>query len=84
MIYGSLPPEVRAKQAKLFNEGKFDILVASDAIGMGLNLSITRIIFHTVQKYNGLGFEWIHPSQVKQIAGRAGRYGTGANGEVLT
>ena len=47
-----LPPETRSKQARLFNEPDtgFDILVASDAIGMGLNLNIRRIIFHTAVK----------------------------------
>lgn len=52
VIYGQLPPETRSTQARLFNEDNtgFDILVASDAIGMGLNLNIRRIIFHTTLK----------------------------------
>lgn len=51
VIYGQLPPEVRSAQARLFNEGKeFDVLVATDAIGMGLNLQIGRMIFHTTLK----------------------------------
>ena len=51
-MYGQLPPETRAAQARLFNEENtgYDILVASDAIGMGLNLNIRRIIFHTTAK----------------------------------
>lgn len=87
LIYGNLPPgnflvqidiiileEIRSMQARLFNdnESDFDILVASDAVGMGLNLNISRVIFDTVEKMNIL----IAPSHAKQIAGRAGRFGT--------
>jgi len=55
VIYGALPPEMRRLQARLFNEpnNDFTVLVASDAVGMGLNLNIRRIIFHTLQKYDG-------------------------------
>ena len=51
-MYGQLPLETRAAQARLFNEENtgYDVLVASDAIGMGLNLNIRRIIFHTTAK----------------------------------
>lgn len=85
IIYGQLPPEVRSSQARLFNEGKvYDVLVSSDAIGMGLNLNIRRIIFHTTRrvvprpndsqsKSNTNNLQWISPSNIKQIAGRAGR-----------
>lgn len=54
VIYGQLPPETRATQARLFNDENtgYDILVASDAIGMGLNLNIRRTIFHTTVKVN--------------------------------
>jgi ATP-dependent RNA helicase SUPV3L1/SUV3 len=52
VIFGKLPPEARSKQARLFNDDNtgYDILVASDAIGMGLNLNIRRTIFHTTVK----------------------------------
>jgi len=76
VIYGQLPPETRSTQARLFNEdgsSGFDILVASDAIGMGLNLNIRRIIFHTTLKKDKTGVYWVEPSNIKQIAGRAGR-----------
>ena len=55
MVYGALPPEMRRQQARLFNESGngYDVLVASDAVGMGLNLNIRRIVFHTLQKYEG-------------------------------
>lgn len=78
IVYGSLPPEVRAQQAALFNDpnNDYDILVASDAIGMGLNLAIKRIVFETITKYNGAYFDTIQASQIKQIAGRAGRFRT--------
>ncbi|KAJ3415112.1 ATP-dependent RNA helicase supv3l1, mitochondrial [Chytridiales sp. JEL 0842] len=78
VIYGSLPPETRAEQAKLFNdpESGYDILVASDAVGMGLNLNIRRIVFETVTKFNGTSMTRLTTSQLKQIAGRAGRFKT--------
>lgn len=77
VVYGALPPETRAEQARLFNEpgNGVDILVASDAVGMGLNLRIKRIIFETLRKYDGTKEVPLSDSQVKQIAGRAGRYG---------
>lgn len=76
IIYGQLPSETRSTQARLFNEEGtgYDILVASDAIGMGLNLNIRRIIFHTtIKRGRDNGFYWLDPSGVKQIGGRAGR-----------
>ncbi|KAK8709625.1 hypothetical protein V6N13_060638 [Hibiscus sabdariffa] len=94
VVYGSLPPETRTRQATMFNDesSEFDVLVASDAIGMGLNLNISRIIFSSLKKFDG--FEWWHLTipEIKQIAGRAGRYGskfprgevTCANAEDLT
>ena len=80
VIYGQLPPETRSTQARLFNDrenGGYDVLVASDAIGMGLNLNIRRIVFHTTVKRGGgagnAAAYWVDPSSIKQIAGRAGR-----------
>lgn len=85
VVYGSLPPEIRAQQAKLFNDpdNDYDILVASDAIGMGLNLAIKRVVFESVSKFNGFRFEIIEAAHIKQIAGRAGRYRTAAQAEGL-
>eukprot|EP00741_Cyanophora_paradoxa_P014710 tig00020816_g14188.t1 len=76
VVYGHLPPETRAQQARLFNEEDtgYDVLVASDAIGMGLNLHIKRVIFSTVLKFNGDDVVQVPDTQIKQIAGRAGRY----------
>ncbi len=74
-IYGALSPEVRRTEAKRFNSGQADILVATDAIGMGLNLPIRRVIFSATQKFDGLASRNLNPTEVRQIAGRAGRYG---------
>lgn len=81
VVYGSLPPETRAQQAALFNDpnNDYDFLVASDAVGMGLNLSIKRIIFEATSKHDGIGFRLIQTSEIKQIAGRAGRYKTASD-----
>jgi ATP-dependent RNA helicase SUPV3L1/SUV3 len=78
VVYGSLPPETRAQQANLFNDpdNDYDFLVASDAIGMGLNLSIKRVIFEATSKHDGSAFKQMQISDIKQIAGRAGRYRT--------
>lgn len=78
VIYGQLPSETRSTQARLFNDPNsgYDVLVASDAIGMGLNLNIRRIVFHTTLKRHGNSVEgsfYIDPSHIKQISGRAGR-----------
>ena len=83
VIYGSLPPETRAQQAALFNDqdNDYDYLVASDAVGMGLNLAIRRVIFESTVKFNGKGgYDQLTVSELKQIAGRAGRYKTAAEG----
>ncbi|XP_065856741.1 DExH-box ATP-dependent RNA helicase DExH18, mitochondrial isoform X2 [Euphorbia lathyris] len=78
VIYGGLPPETRRQQANLFNDpdNEFDVLVASDAVGMGLNLNIRRVVFNNLSKYNGDKIVPVPASQVKQIAGRAGRRGS--------
>ncbi|KAJ3075735.1 RNA helicase [Podochytrium sp. JEL0797] len=78
VIYGGLPPETRSEQAKLFNDplSGYDVLIASDAIGMGLNLNIRRIIFEKLEKFNGKDVVPLTVSQIKQIGGRAGRFKT--------
>ncbi|KAK3069000.1 RNA helicase [Teratosphaeriaceae sp. CCFEE 6253] len=79
-VYGSLPPETRAQQARLFNDpdNEYDYLVASDAVGMGLNLAIKRIIFEASSKFDGTSIRTLGIADIKQIAGRAGRYRTAA------
>ncbi|KAF9921990.1 RNA helicase [Linnemannia zychae] len=78
VAYGSLPPESRSLQAKLFNDpdSGYDVLVASDAIGMGLNLNIRRVIFEATEKFDGSVVRTLSLTQLKQIGGRAGRFGT--------
>jgi len=75
VVYGNLSPEVRREEAKRFREGKSQILVATDAIAMGLNLPIKRLLFSKDNKFDGLRRRELLPTEVTQIAGRAGRYG---------
>lgn len=82
VIYGALSPEVRRQQAELFNSGKTDIIVSTDAIGMGLNLPIKRIVFATLNKFDGEQIRELTSSEFLQIAGRAGRYGIHEEGFV--
>lgn len=74
IVYGRLSPEVRREQARKFDEGETDIIVSTDAIAMGMNLPIKRIIFSTLSKYIDNQEIPISISEIKQIAGRAGRY----------
>lgn len=75
VIYGSLPPEIRRRQIRIFAEGKTNIVVSTDAIGMGLNLPVRRIVFVQTSKFDGKHNRPLNASEVRQIAGRAGRYG---------
>jgi ATP-dependent RNA helicase SUPV3L1/SUV3 len=75
VIYGNLSPEVRKEEAKRFRQGESDILIATDAIAMGLNLPIKTIIFTTCEKFDGVQRREITPNELIQISGRAGRYG---------
>ncbi|XP_014670321.1 PREDICTED: ATP-dependent RNA helicase SUPV3L1, mitochondrial-like [Priapulus caudatus] len=92
IIYGGLPPGTKLAQANKFNDpdNPCKIMVATDAIGMGLNLSIKRIIFYslikpTINEKGEKEMDTITTSQALQIAGRAGRYGTPySEGEVTT
>jgi ATP-dependent RNA helicase SUPV3L1/SUV3 len=83
VIYGTLPPTTKLSQTKKFNDpnDSCKLLVATDAIGMGLNLSLRRIIFYslmkpTINEKGELEMDLISTSQALQIAGRAGRYKT--------
>jgi ATP-dependent RNA helicase SUPV3L1/SUV3 len=75
MIYGSMPPETRKKQMDRFIKGETSVVVATDAIGMGLNLPIRRIVFLENEKFDGTRRRRLTSQEVKQIAGRAGRKG---------
>ncbi|MEO5733663.1 MAG: helicase-related protein [Rubrivivax sp.] len=82
VIYGALPPEVRRREAERFASGESHILVATDAIGMGLNLPIRRVLFSTLTKFDGIGDRRLQEGEVHQIAGRAGRFGIHEEGFV--
>ena len=75
VLYGNLSPEVRQDEARRFREGKTNILVATDAIAMGLNLPIKTILFTTDTKFDGISKRKLISNEIIQIAGRAGRYG---------
>lgn len=75
MIYGSMPPETRKKQIDRFINGETSVVVATDAIGMGLNLPIRRIVFLENEKFDGTRRRRLTSQEIKQIAGRAGRKG---------
>lgn len=75
VVYGSLPPEVRRKQADRFAEGETEICIATDAVGMGLNLPADHVCFYEIEKFDGTRVRRLLPAEVQQIGGRAGRYG---------
>ncbi|URZ17473.1 helicase-related protein [Clostridium felsineum] len=75
IIYGDLPPEVRKLQYQDFINKKTKVLVTTDAIGMGVNLPIRRIIFVNIKKFDGDKIRELTSQEVKQISGRAGRIG---------
>ena len=75
LLYGDLPPEVRRKQYEQFLKNESSILITTDAIGMGVNLPIRRIIFLAISKFDGDEVRHLTSQEVKQIAGRAGRIG---------
>ncbi len=75
IIYGALPYSTRRKQMEGFLEGRMEYIVSTDAIGMGLNLPIRRIIFMETEKFDGVERRELKPEEIKQIAGRAGRFG---------
>ncbi len=81
-VYGNLSPEVRRAQAERFRDGSADIVVGTDALAMGLNMPIARIVMTTAVKYNGYEEEEISAALARQIAGRAGRYGVHEEGFV--
>lgn len=84
VVYGNLSPEVRREEARRFRSGETEVLIATDAIAMGLNLPIKTILFSKLIKYDGQSDKPLTPSQVHQISGRAGRYGLSESGYVGT
>ena len=83
VIYGALPPVSRREEVRRFTAGETDVVVATDAIGMGVSLPIGRIIFCETTKFDGKERRPLRTGEIKQVAGRAGRYGLYDRGEVL-
>ena len=75
LIYGALPYDVRHREAEKFANGETDVLIATDAIGMGMNLPIRRVVFLETSKYDGSAVRSLMFREIQQIAGRAGRFG---------
>ena len=87
VVMGSLSPRTRNAQVELFQSGEVDFLVATDAIGMGLNMDVDHVAFAGLRKFDGRRTRWLHAHEIGQIAGRAGRHlrdGTfGVTGEAV-
>ncbi|MDY0115987.1 MAG: SUV3 C-terminal domain-containing protein [Sulfurimonadaceae bacterium] len=82
VVYGNLSPEVRREEARRFRAKETQILIATDAIAMGMNLPIKTILFSKADKFDGITQRNLFPTEVHQIAGRAGRYGLNEEGFV--
>lgn len=82
LIYGALPYATRRLQMERFLRGETRLIVSTDAIGMGLNLPIRRVVFTRDSKFDGQTSRPLRPAEVKQIAGRAGRFGVYEEGYV--
>jgi ATP-dependent RNA helicase SUPV3L1/SUV3 len=74
VVMGSLSPRTRNAQVALYQSGEVDFLVATDAIGMGLNMDVDHVAFAGLRKFDGRRTRWLTPQEIGQIAGRAGRY----------
>ena len=74
VVLGALSPRTRNAQVDLYQAGEVDFLVATDAIGMGLNMDLAHVSFSGLSKFDGRGFRRLTPAELAQIAGRAGRY----------
>ena len=82
VIYGSLPPEARRTEVYKYTSGRCNVVVATDAIGMGISLPIRRIVFSELSKFDGTRVRPLNHTEILQIAGRAGRYQMYDIGEV--
>jgi len=74
VVMGALSPQTRNRQVELFQSGEVDYIVATDAIGMGLNLDVTHVAFASLSKFDGKRQRRLTPAEMAQIAGRAGRH----------
>jgi len=74
IVMGSLSPKTRNAQVNLYQSGDVDYLVATDAIGMGINMDLDQVFFSNIKKFDGKKLRRLNISEIGQIAGRAGRY----------
>jgi len=74
VVLGALSPRTRNAQVELYQSGDVDYLVATDAVGMGLNLDVDHVAFASDKKFDGFRFRKLYPAELGQIAGRAGRH----------
>lgn len=74
VVLGALSPRTRNAQVALYQSGDVDFLVATDAIGMGLNMDVDHVAFAALDKFDGIGMRPLRPDEIGQIAGRAGRH----------
>ncbi len=74
IVMGSLSPKTRNSQVELYQSGDVDFLVATDAIGMGINMDIDHVSFSSLRKYDGKKIRGLRNTEIGQISGRAGRY----------
>ncbi len=74
IVMGSLSPKTRNAQVELYQSGDVDFLVATDAIGMGINMDLENVYFSNLKKFDGKKLRRLNLSEIGQIAGRAGRY----------
>ena len=74
IVMGSLSPKTRNAQVNLYQSGDVDFLVATDAIGMGINMDLDNVYFSSLKKFDGRKLRKLNLSEIGQIAGRAGRY----------
>ena len=75
VVYGALPYDARKSEVARFLDGETKVIVATDAIGMGMNLPIRRVVFLRTMKFDGIDTRTLYAEEVQQIAGRAGRRG---------
>jgi ATP-dependent RNA helicase SUPV3L1/SUV3 len=74
VVMGALSPRTRNAQVELYQSGEVDFLVATDAIGMGLNMDVDHVAFASRRKFDGHSWRDLRPDEIAQIAGRAGRF----------
>ncbi len=74
VVLGALSPRTRNAQIALYQSGDVDYIVATDAIGMGLNMDVDHVAFAATRKFDGFQYRHLNPGELGQVAGRAGRY----------